>query len=56
VLIDETLQGLVREVIDTPQKRKRWDLDEYGLMFDGVFYRERFLREYPVDLISRAVA
>jgi hypothetical protein len=56
VLIDETQRGVVREVIDTPEKRKPWDLDEYGLMFDGVFYPERFLREYPVDLISRAVA
>jgi len=56
VLIDEEQRGVVRDVIDTPEKKKHWNLDEYGLMFDRVFYPERFLREYPVDLISRAVA
>lgn len=55
VIIDETQRGVVREVIDTPEKMQSWALDEYGLMFDGVFYPERFLREYPVDLVSRAV-
>ena len=56
VIIDEQQRGVVREVVDTPEKMKAWALDEYGLMFDGVFYPERFLREYPVDLVSRAVA
>ena len=56
VLIDETQRGVVCEVIDTPEKMKAWALDEYGLMFDGVFYPERFLREFPVDLVSRPVA
>ena len=56
VVIDEKQRGVVREVVDTPEKMKAWALDEYGLMFDGVFYPERFLREYPVDLVSRAVA
>jgi hypothetical protein len=56
VIIDETQQGVVCEVIDTPDKMKAWALDEYGLMFDGVYYPERFLREYPVELVSRATA
>lgn len=56
VLIDETQHGVVREVIDTPEKMASWALDEYGLMFDRVFYPERFLREYPVDLVSRPTA
>ena len=56
VMIDETQRGVVRDVVDTPEKLRHWDLDEYGLMFDGVFYPERFLREYPVDLVSRAAA
>ena len=56
VLIDEKQQGVVLEIVDTKEKMKRWDLNEYGLMFDRVFYPERFLREYPVDIISRAVA
>jgi len=56
VRIDETQQGVVREVVDTPEKMKSRALDEYGLMFDGVFYPERFLREYPVELVSRPVA
>ena len=56
VVIDEKQRGVVREVVDTPEKMKAWALDEYGLMFDGVFYPERFLREFPVDLVSRAVA
>ena len=53
VLIDETQQGVVRVVVDTPQKMKIWGLTEFGLMFDGVFYPERFLREFPVELVSR---
>jgi hypothetical protein len=56
VLIDEKQRGVVRDVIDTMEKRTSLALDEYGLMFEGVFYPERFLREYPVELISRAVA
>lgn len=56
VLIDEKQQGVVRDVVDTPEKMKCLALDEYGLMFDGVFYPERFLREYPVELVSRPVA
>ena len=56
VLIDEKQRGVVREVVDTPEKMKGWALDEFGLMFDGVFYPERFLHEYPVELVSRAVA
>jgi hypothetical protein len=56
VLIDEKQQGVVREIIDTPEKMKIWALDEFGLMFDGVFYPERFLHEYPVELVSRATA
>ncbi len=56
VLINETQQGIVREVVDTPEKMKDWALDEFGLMFDGVFYPERFLREYPVERVSRIVA
>ena len=55
VVIDETQRGVVRDVVDTLEGMKRWGLDEYGLMFDGVFYPERFLREYPVELVSRAV-
>ena len=55
VLIDGTQRGVVREVIDTADKMKAWALDEYGLMFDGVFYPERFLREFPVELISRGM-
>jgi len=50
VTIDEREQGVVRDVIDTPEKMRRWGLDEYGLMFERVFYPERFFREYPVDL------
>lgn len=56
VTIDETQRGVVLDVVDTREKLRHWDLDEYGLMFDGVFYPERFLREYPVDLVSRAAA
>ena len=56
VVIDETQRGVVREVVDTPEKMKTWALDEFGLMFDGVFYPERFLHEYPVELVSRTVA
>ena len=56
VIIDESQRGVVRHVIDTQDKMRRWGLDEYGLMFEGVFYPERFLREYPVDLVSRAAA
>lgn len=54
VIIDDTQRGVVREVVDTQEKMRRWGLDEYGLMFDRVFYPERFLHEYPVDLVSRA--
>ena len=54
VIIDESQGGVVRDVVDTQEKMRRWGLDEYGLMFDNVFYPERFLREYPVDLVSRA--
>jgi hypothetical protein len=56
VVIDEREQGVVRDVVDTQEKMGRWGVGEYGLMFDRVFYPERFLREYPVDLVSRAVA
>jgi hypothetical protein len=56
VIIDETQRGIVRDVVDTQEKMKKWGLDEFGLMFDGVFYPERFLREFPVDLVSRAAA
>ena len=56
VTIDETQQGIVRDVVDTQEKMKKWGLDEFGLMFDCVFYPERFLREYPVELVSRAGA
>jgi len=56
VVIDERQRGVVREVVDTPEKMQMWALDEYGLMFDGVFYPERFLREFPINLVSRAVA
>ncbi len=56
VLIDEKQRGVVREVIDTTEKMQAWDLDEFGLMFEGVFYSERFLHEYPAELVSRAVA
>jgi hypothetical protein len=56
VTIDEREQGVVRDVVDTEEKKRRWGLDEYGLMFDRVFYPERFLREYPVELVSRAEA
>ena len=55
VVIDEIQRGIVRDVVDTVEVMKLWGLDEYGLMFDGVFYPERFLREYPVDLVSRAL-
>jgi hypothetical protein len=37
VSIDERQQGVVREIIDTPEKMASWALDEFGLMFDGVF-------------------
>ena len=53
VIIDETQPGVVKEVIDTLEKMNSWALDEFGLMFDGVFYPERFLREFPVELVSR---
>ena len=56
VIIDEKQRGVVREVVDTPEKMKTWALTEFGLMFDGVFYPERFLHEYPVEFVSRAVA
>ena len=56
VIIDEAQRGIVREVVDTQEKMRKWGLDEFGLMFDRVFYPERFLREFPVDLISRADA
>jgi len=56
VIIDEREQGVVRDVVDTQEKMSRWAVSEYGLMFDRVFYPVRFLREYPVDLVSRAVA
>jgi hypothetical protein len=56
VLIDETQRGVVREVVDTPEKMKRRALAEFGLMFDGVFYPERFLHDYPVELVLRAAA
>jgi hypothetical protein len=56
VLIDEKQRGVVREVVDTAEKMQTWALDEFGLMFDGVFYPERFLHEYPVELVSRVVA
>jgi hypothetical protein len=56
VVIDETQRSVVREVVETPEKMRALALDEYGLMFDGVFYPERFLREYCVDLVSRAGA
>lgn len=56
VTIDETQRGIVRDVVDTQEKMRAWGLDECGLMFDRVFYPERFLREFPVDLISRADA
>jgi hypothetical protein len=56
VIIDETQRGSVRDVTDTREKMRKWGLDEFGLMFDRVFYPERFLREFPVDLVSRAVA
>jgi hypothetical protein len=56
VLIDETQQGVVRVVVDTPQKMKIWGLTEFGLMFDRVFYPERFLLEYPLEHVARALA
>jgi hypothetical protein len=55
-LVDETQRAVVLDVIDTPEKMKSWALDEFGLMFDGVFYPESFLREFPIDLVSRPVA
>jgi hypothetical protein len=54
VLIDGRQRGVVREVVDTREKMMQWGLDEFGLMFEGVFYPQRFLREFPIDLISRA--
>jgi hypothetical protein len=56
VVIDESSRAVVRHVLDTLEKSKRWGLDEYGLKFDRVFCSESFLREHPVDLISRAGA
>lgn len=56
VLVDEDWQGVVREVVDTRDKRNSWGLDEFGLMLDQAFLPERFLRDYPVELISRAAA
>jgi hypothetical protein len=56
VLIDEKQRGVVREVVDTPEKMESWALDEFGLMFDGLFLPQRFLHEYPVELISRVAA
>ena len=40
----------MREIVDTPEKMKIWALDEFGLMFEGVFYPERFLRDTQLSL------
>ena len=55
VNIDATQQGIVRDVVDTQEKLRTWGLDEFGLMFDRVFYPERCSREFPIELVSRAV-
>jgi hypothetical protein len=56
VLVDEDWRGVVRDVVDTKDKLTSWNLDEYGLMVDQRFLPERFLHDYPVDLVSRPVA
>jgi hypothetical protein len=56
VIVDETQRGIVRDVVDTQEKMRKWGLDEFGLMFAQVFYPKRFLREFPVDLVSRVDA
>ena len=56
VRIDEIQEGVVRELIDTLEKQAAWSLDEFGLMFDGVFYPVRFMREFPIELITRGEA
>ena len=53
VLVDEEWQGVVRDVVDTKDKMANWGLTEYGLMVDQRFLPERFLREFPVDLVLR---
>lgn len=56
VLVDEDWQGVVRDIVDTKEKMVNWNLAEYGLMVDQRFLPERFLREFPVDLVSRKEA
>ena len=57
LLVDEKNQrGVVRDVVDTPEKMRDWALDEFGLMVGCLFLPERYLRDFPVELISRAAA
>ena len=61
VRVDEDWQGVVTDLVDTPEKMKAWALDEYGFFVVETggarfFLPERFLHEYPVDLVSRPVA